>query len=418
MSKLLSKHLANYAEDTRNAFYNFQVGLEYMQIGQKAPAISFLLRAAELTNDDDLAYTSLLLNFYNLDQQQDRKHSAKGQLLHAIALQPHRPEAYHILSLFHEAKQEWQEAYTSACIAEQLTPGKLYADVGYPGSYGPILQKAVVGWHLGHGEQSRKLFRYLQLNYNMTPHHLQVVENNLSSLGAGPVSVSYTHYTEDKHKELRVKFPGSESIIKNFSQIYQDMFVLSALNGKKEGTYIEVGGGDPFWGNNTALLEQNYGWKGRSLEFNPDLAKKYNESRINKVDCLDATTINYAEYIAELTDETDIDYLQLDCEPPRVTFEILKSIPFDKYRFAVITFEHDFAVDRTGEYRTLSREYLRSKGYKLVLGDAGPTDWYSFEDWWVHPDLVSSEFIKEMECITGSAIKAEDYMLNRINTKN
>ena len=34
----------------------------------------------------------------------------------------------------------------------------------------------------------------------------------------------------------------------------QDMFVLTVLNGKTNGTYLEIGSGDPFIGSNTALL--------------------------------------------------------------------------------------------------------------------------------------------------------------------
>ena len=417
MNELLNSKLVTYVNNPRDAFANFDIGLEYMNQGQRASAISYLLRAAELTTDKHLAYTCIILNYKNLDSQVGRTHSAMGQLLHAIALCPDRPEAYYILSLFYEARQEWQECYTMACIAEKLSPGPVYTDLGYPGSYGPILQKAVSGWYLGYGTASRKLFKHLQLNYKMKPEHLQVVENNISRLGPGPASVAWTSYKKENHNKLKVNFPGSEHIEQNFSQVYQDMFVLSALNGKKEGIYLEVGSGDPFYGNNTALLEQNYNWTGRSIEYNQELVDKHNNSRKNPADCKDATTINYSSYIKTFTDSKIIDYLQLDCDPPNVTYDTLTKIPFDEYKFGVITYEHDYFVDLTQTFREKSRKLLKSKGYELVLGDAGPTDWYSFEDWWVHPDLVSADFIKDMKCVRGSATKAEDYMLGRILDK-
>jgi hypothetical protein len=41
------------------------------------------------------------------------------------------------------------------------------------------------------------------------------------------------------------------------------------------------------------------------------------------------------------------DYLQLDCDPPSVTYDILTKIPFDEHKFAVITYEHDHGYIQT-----------------------------------------------------------------------
>ena len=41
-----------------------------------------------------------------------------------------------------------------------------------------------------------------------------------------------SNYSKDKYDLLKYKFPGSENIIENYSQTYQDMFVLTMLNGK------------------------------------------------------------------------------------------------------------------------------------------------------------------------------------------
>jgi tetratricopeptide (TPR) repeat protein len=414
MNRLLNRYLTEYIENPRSAVANFNVGLEYMHLGQRAAAITYFNRASELAEDKDLVYTCLLLNYDNLNTQLGRSDLTKGQLLHAIRVLPHRAEAYYLLSLHHQAEQEWQESYTAAAIAEANDTGKVYADVGYPGSYGPILQRAVTGYYLGYERECRELCRELILSYKMQEEHYQLVQNRLLSLGAGPVSVAITTYDKSKYLELVHKFPGSDKIERNYSQVYQDMFVLTALNGKRDGLYIEVGGGDPYHGNNTALLELNYGWKGRSLEFQETLADKYNKARANGTECLDATQVNYTDFITGLTDKTDIDYLQLDCEPSETTYRIMESIPFDTYRFAVITYEHDHYVDGTQLYRQKSRDFLKSKGYELVVGDIGPTDWYSFEDWWVHPDLVDRETIEKLKYFRTPAVKAEDYMLGRL----
>ena len=54
---------------------------------------------------------------------------------------------------------------------------------------------------------------------------------------------------------LNNHFPGVEKIKKNFSQAYQDLFVLTMLQGKRSGKYLEVGANHPVEFNNTFLLE-------------------------------------------------------------------------------------------------------------------------------------------------------------------
>ena len=61
-------------------------------------------------------------------------------------------------------------------------------------------------------------------------------------------------YDNSKFERLRTKFNGSEKIERNYSQCYQDMFVLTMLNNPTHGTYLEIGSADPYYGNNTALL--------------------------------------------------------------------------------------------------------------------------------------------------------------------
>ena len=67
---------------------------------------------------------------------------------------------------------------------------------------------------------------------------------------------------------LKFKFNGSDQIQRNYSQAGQDLFVLAALNGKRNGIYIEVGAGPSVLHNNTLLLETEFNWKGVSVEIN------------------------------------------------------------------------------------------------------------------------------------------------------
>ena len=62
-------------------------------------------------------------------------------------------------------------------------------------------------------------------------------------------------YDRSKFDRLKYKFEGVELIDRNYSQAYQDMFVLTMLNGKRNGTYLEIGAMDAKFINNTFLLE-------------------------------------------------------------------------------------------------------------------------------------------------------------------
>lgn len=224
-----------------------------------------------------------------------------------------------------------------------------------------------------------------------------------------------TYYTYDKYNSLRYKFKNSELIRHNFSQCYQDMFVLSCLDGKIGGVYVEIGSGDPYVSNNTALLEKEFNWKGISVEIKSEDVEKFTEVRNNLIAEGDATEIDYDELFEEVNLGPVFDYLQVDCEPPIVTFSALKKIPLDKYKFAVITFEHDFynhsENDENSKVRDESRAYLESMGYELIVNNISVDENHSFEDWWVHPELVNSRIISNMKCINDETKKAENYIL-------
>ena len=205
-------------------------------------------------------------------------------------------------------------------------------------------------------------------------------------------------YDKSRYEKLRHKFDGLETIDQNYSQIFQDMFILAVLNGKKNGTYLEIGAQQPFYQSNTALLETKFGWKGVSIEIKEDLCKMFEEQRNNTILCKDATEVDYSKLLKEYNTNV-IDYLQVDIEPSKTTFEALLAIPFDDYKFAIVTYEHDHYVDMTNSYRSKSRRYMELMGYKLVVANVGGNDFCPFEDWWVHPDLVDQETIERFKSI-------------------
>ena len=67
-----------------------------------------------------------------------------------------------------------------------------------------------------------------------------------------------------------------------------------------------------------------------------------------------------------------IDYLSIDTEGSE--YEILKAFDFDKYKFRVITCEHNFTSMREKIY-----DLLISKGYQRKLTSISRVDdWYIF----------------------------------------
>ena len=210
------------------------------------------------------------------------------------------------------------------------------------------------------------------------------------------------------------KFNEIEKIERNYSQTYQDMFVLFMAQGKKNGTYIEIGSADPEYGSNTKLLESKFDWKGVGIEILQDEVIKHNNSRKNPVICKNALEIDYQELLTQKAKEFDnngfFDYLQVDCEPPSVSFEILKMIPFDEFKFGVVTFEHDYYADLTKSIREESRAFMRSKGYILVIGNVSMNDDCPYEDWWVHKDYKASSLIMKILNDDSQVVNMEKFM--------
>ena len=122
-----------------------------------------------------------------------------------------------------------------------------------------------------------------------------------------------TFYTSDKASKLRRTFPGLHLVDRqNFSQCYQDMFVLCMLDGKPQGTFVEIGSGHPVISNNTALLESRYEWTGIGFEIKEHEADLYNEHRKSPVALGDATTADFDALFEEVKLGPVFDYLQVD----------------------------------------------------------------------------------------------------------
>lgn len=179
----IEKLLTQYSLDTENPEYNFELGLWYEKRGHTAPALSYFLRCAERA-DDLLAYEALIQGSICYDRQGTREGTAKGLLQQALCLIPTRPEAYFLLAQFSEKRQWWQDCYIYADNGlrfADLNSAPLKTDIGYPGTYGLLFQKAVSGWWWGKNEQSGKIFKELYENYALKEEYRKVVLDNLTN---------------------------------------------------------------------------------------------------------------------------------------------------------------------------------------------------------------------------------------------
>jgi len=183
-----------------------------------------------------------------------------------------------------------------------------------------------------------------------------------------------------------------------YSQAWQDEFVINLLGFKKNGFFVDIGSGDGINQSNSYFFESQMGWKGICVERGAHCMgwkemHAQNPSRyvaregglfLNE----DANKVDYKKLLEELGCRGRAEYLSVDIDEGSA--EVFKAIPFDQYRFSVITVEHDayrFGDSLRGE----ERKALEQNGYAALFPDVlvplgcgmGPS--LPFEDWWVDP---------------------------------
>ncbi|MBU3568194.1 FkbM family methyltransferase [Polynucleobacter alcilacus] len=198
------------------------------------------------------------------------------------------------------------------------------------------------------------------------------------------------------------------------SQLRQDIFVLSHLEFKRNGYFVEFGGSDGITYSNTYILEKHFGWTGiiaepahvwhKSIRSNRNVDIEtmavWSESGSNitfrETSIAELSTIkdfadcdshqnhrlNYKDYqvktisLVDLLEKYDapstIDYMSIDTEGSE--FEILSKFDFTKYTFRVISCEHNFNDDARENIYKL----LKNNGYKRVHQDLS-----LFDDWYI-----------------------------------
>jgi FkbM family methyltransferase len=195
------------------------------------------------------------------------------------------------------------------------------------------------------------------------------------------------------------------------SQLGQDLLALASSKFARNGYFVEFGATDGRFLSNTLVLEESFGWNGILAEPSPQWHAELCENRSCHIDnravwsetgveleFFDATspelstigdfathdnhsrklssaekviTVSLVDLLDQYQAPSFIDYLSVDTEGSE--FEVLKSFDFSKYRFGLITVEHNFTP-----MRQQLHDLLTSNGYKRIL-----TTYSVFDDWYV-----------------------------------
>jgi FkbM family methyltransferase len=199
------------------------------------------------------------------------------------------------------------------------------------------------------------------------------------------------------------------------SQYGQDLVALAASNFAHEGYFVEFGATDGVSLSNTWLLENDFGWKGilaepargwhSSLRMNRNCIidercvwhrsgeqLTFRETPVGELstvasytrgDALAEARVTGRDYEVEsisLNDLLDvakapqfIDFLSIDTEGTELL--ILQNLDFERYRFRMISVEHNHRPQRHDIHRLLS-----ANGYTRIMEDLSQCD-----DWYVSP---------------------------------
>ena len=194
------------------------------------------------------------------------------------------------------------------------------------------------------------------------------------------------------------------------SQLSQDIFVLTYFNFKRDGYFDEFGATNGVDLSNTWLLEKEFGWKGilaepsknwheelsnnrscnienKAVWIKSDETLTFLEATVPEISTIDdfrsidshsrkgkiyeVETISLEDLLDKYDAPSVIDYLSIDTEGSEL--DILSNFDFEKYKFRVITVEHNFTENREKINRLLT-----SKGYKQVLESIS-----AFDDWYI-----------------------------------
>jgi FkbM family methyltransferase len=219
-----------------------------------------------------------------------------------------------------------------------------------------------------------------------------------------------------KLKDEQIAHFVKNLIGKSKAQFGQDLFVLSELNLKRNGYFVEFGATNGIDLSNTHLLEKEFGWSGILAEPAKTWHNALKKNRACQIDtrCVwnssgsslvfsetewaelstlstlkssdhhkksrershsyEVETVSLIDLLNDHGAPREIDFLSIDTEGSEL--EILTAFDFEKYRFGVIACEHNFTPAREQLFKLLS-----SHGYTRKYEDVS-----QYDDWYVRAE--------------------------------
>ncbi len=349
----------------------------------------------------------VFFNYGEILQDHGKLEEADEWYRKAIDLKPEFTEAHYNLGIILSDLGKLQDAELSLRKAIEINPhyAEAYSNLGV------ILRDL---GKLQDAELSTRKAIELKPDFANAHINLGIILTEMGKLQEGEfqqqkgIDMDFIQNIDSKYREDCLK-----NISLSKSQFRQDLFTLSQLNFKKNGYFLEFGSCDGFVGSNSYLLEKFFHWdgilaepaicwhkklqenrsvnietkcvwkaSGQEILFNELISQKQlstiesfsNEKHIKEGKSYKVKTISLLDLLEKYQAPKIIDYLSIDVEGSE--YEILKAFDFNKYKFRVITCEHNYTPMREKIY-----ELLTNKGYqRKAVNISRVDDWYIFSE--------------------------------------
>ena len=176
--------LLKFINDPYNDINNFELAYSYDGIGQSASALSYYLRCAEFTKNDDLAYEALLRMSLCLSKQGNRETMEITCIQHALSLLPERPEGNYLMSLYYSYREKWLESYMFACngLSNDKKYNSFRKEFPYFDKYQLKFQKAYSGYHNGKIKEAYIIYSELINDKKVNKEYEKLIKSNIECL--------------------------------------------------------------------------------------------------------------------------------------------------------------------------------------------------------------------------------------------
>lgn len=184
------------------------------------------------------------------------------------------------------------------------------------------------------------------------------------------------------------------------AQASQDIFVDKILN-QTDGYFVDIGAGTgglpshtPGFYSNTYFFERHRNWNGIAIDYDDKWFDAVKDHRTCKCLCVDLMNENINDVLEQNDCPDNIDYLSIDIDEAQ--FTVFNELNWDKYKFKILTLEHNlFLVENSAYPYTYDeysqyREKLTGLGYKILWGNVILDNYGPVEDWWVSEDVFET----------------------------